>query len=98
MGFSRREYCSGVPLPSPSVPGEGTKIPAVVLKPVQLQARGQPNTHSGLRATDLRSLTLKLLSFSNLVVQKNTMACFLKYLFMYLATPDLSWGMWDLVP
>ena len=38
MGFSRREYWSGMPLPSPSIPGEGTNIPAVVLKPVQFQA------------------------------------------------------------
>ena len=38
-----------------SIPGEGTKIPAVVLKPVQFQAWGQPNKNSALRATDLRS-------------------------------------------
>ena len=36
-------------------PGEGTKIPAVVFKPVQFQTWGQPNKNSDLRATDLRS-------------------------------------------
>ena len=53
MGFSRPEYWSGLPLPSPSIPGKGTNIPAVVLKPVQFQAWGQPNKNSGLRVTDL---------------------------------------------
>ena len=32
MGFSRQEYWSGVPLPSPSIPGRGTKILHAAMK------------------------------------------------------------------